>query len=227
MMKKILVFLILLGLLPSPVFAQGVLKGRVTFEGEPPAPEKVEVKSDIATCGHEKVVSKLSLGADRGVANAVVKILGAPGTVETKEAILDQIECEFKPHVIVLPVGSKLKITSSDPVLHNAHGFFEDGSTAFNIAVPIPGMEIPVTLKQPGRIKLRCDAGHTWMSGYIVVTDTPFYAVTDTDGNFTIQGVPAGNYQVEIWQEWAGKRQEPISVREGEQTVAYSLTAPA
>lgn len=217
-MKKLMpltVFFLLA--LSSQLCAQSAVKGRVVFEGIAPVLEKIEVKSDAATCGTHQEVSKIALGADNGVANAVVRILGAPGTPETKQGALDQVQCQFMPHVQVLPAGSTLVITSSDPVLHNAHGFYEDGSTAFNIAVPIMGMEVNQKLSKPGVIKLRCDAGHTWMSGYVVVTDGPYYAVTDADGNFTIEGVPPGEYEIEVWQEWLGKHRQPVSVKEGEE----------
>lgn len=195
--------------------AQSALKGRVIFEGAPPAVETVEVKSDIPVCGNQKEVSKVKLGADQGVADAVVRVIGAKGTAEPKKAGFDQLQCEFVPHVLALSVGSTLTLTSSDAVLHNAHGFYEDGSTAFNLAVPVVGMEITKKLDKPGVIKIRCDAGHTWMSAYVIATEEPFYAVTDADGNFSIEGIPSGNYELEIWQEWLGKTKQPVEVKEG------------
>jgi hypothetical protein len=200
----------------STANAQGAVKGRVVFEGVPPAAERIEVKSDTSTCGLHQEVSKVLVGRDNGVANAVVKIVGAPGESAPKKGLLDQVQCQFVPHVQALPAGSTLVITSSDPVLHNAHGFYEDGSTAFNIAVPIMGMEVNQKLSKPDIIKLRCDAGHTWMSAYVVVTDTPHYALTDADGNFIIEGVPPGEYEIEIWHEWSGKRRQAVSVKEGQ-----------
>lgn len=202
----------------SSAYAQGVLKGRVSFEGTAPPIEKIEVRSDVPVCGDHKEAPRIVLGKDQGIANAVVKILGAKGTPAPKKGGLDQVKCEFVPHVQVLPAGSTLVITSSDSVLHNSHGIYEDGSTAFNIAVPIVGMEIGKKLERPGIIKLRCDAGHTWMSAYVVVLDEPFYALTDADGNFAIEGVPAGNYEMEVWQEWLGRHREPVSVKESETT---------
>ncbi len=227
-MKSFKIFVFGLGILAIPclAYAQGVIKGHVVFEGTPPASEKVEVKSDVSTCGNQKEVQKLMLGEGQGIANAVVTLVGGKGELKPKDGDLDQVECEFVPHVQVVPLGSTLKITSSDRVLHNSHGFYEDGSTAFNLAVPIVGMEVGFKTKQPGLIKLRCDAGHTWMSAYVMVTDTPYYAVTDAGGNFTLEGIPPDDYEMEVWQEWLGRHREPVNVKEGEQGISVTLKAP-
>lgn len=212
----------------SPLFGQGTVSGRVIYQGSPPVAEKVEVKSDTPTCGNSKEIQKVVLGEDHGVTNAVVKIVGASGTPEPKKGTLDQVNCEFVPHVQALPVGSTLSLTSSDPVLHNAHGFYEDGSTAFNIAVPIPGVEVSQKLDKPGVIKLRCDAGHTWMSAYLVITDTPYHALTDANGVFSIEGIPAGTYEVEVWHEWLGKQKRTVTLSEeaAEQPLTFIFTSP-
>ena len=214
MKKSFALMFILLFVSSAALYAEAVVKGRILFEGAPPPAEKVEVKSDVPICGSSQEVKKMMLGSENGVANAVVKIIGAQGTAEPGKGTLDQVQCEFVPHVQVLPVGSTLVITSSDAVLHNSHGFYEDGSTAFNIAVPIVGMEITQKLAKAGVIKLRCDAGHTWMSAYVVVTDTPHYGLTDANGNFSLEGVPPGQYEIEIWHEWLGVHREPLVIQE-------------
>ena len=223
MRNKLFFVISLVFIFPNWLLAQTSVSGRVVFEGTPPPAEKVEVKSDVATCGNAKEVNHLALGQNNGIANAVVTIIGAQGALVPKEGMLDQKSCEFVPHVQALPVGSTLNITSSDPVLHNSHGFYEDGSTAFNIAVPIVGMEMSTKLKQSGVVKLRCDAGHTWMNAYIVAVEHPYYALTDENGNFKIEGVPPGTYEIEVWQEWVGKHREPITVKEAGETVTITL----
>lgn len=222
------VMFVLVFLISSPyLYAQGVLKGRILFKGVPPVAEQVEVKSDTPVCGQKKEVKKLIVGTEQGIAHAVITLSGPGGPAAApKEGVLDQVHCEFVPHVQVLPVGSTLKVTSSDVVLHNAHGFYEDGSTAFNLAVPIVGMEVAQKLKQAGVIKLRCDAGHTWMSAYIVVTEKPYYALTDANGNFMLEGIPPGAYEMEVWHEWLGKHRESLNIKEGEQTISVTLEAP-
>jgi hypothetical protein len=76
-------------------------------------------------------------------------------------------------------------------------------------------MEVKKKLSKPGLIKLRCDAGHTWMSGYVAILDEKFFAVTDADGNFSIEGIPPGQYDAEIWQEWVGKTTQKVEIKDG------------
>ena len=63
-------------------------------------------------------------------------------------------------------------------------------------------------------IKVTCDA-HGWMKGWWVATDTPYYAVTDDSGNFTIKDVPPGNYTVQVWQEKLGTEDQKVDVKDG------------
>ncbi|HTL71491.1 MAG TPA: hypothetical protein VL404_09400 [Candidatus Eisenbacteria bacterium] len=216
-----LAVLFLAALVPA-ARAQGTLSGRVTFEGAAPAVETTDVKLDSAVCGEHKAVPKIILGEKGGVANAVVRILGLKGTAAPAKGDLDQVHCEFVPHVQALPTGSTLVITSSDSVLHNTHAFNEAKGTVFNVAVPIPGAEVKRKLDKPGVLKLRCDAGHTWMSAYVVVSDEPF-AVTDANGNFTIENLPAGRYEAEVWQEWLGKSTRTVEIKEGSNETAFVL----
>jgi hypothetical protein len=110
-------------------------------------------------------------------------------------------------------VGTALAVLNNDAVLHNVHGTTETGGsplTVFNIAMPFKGGKSPQVLKRPGAIKLRCDAGHTWMSAYVHVFDHPFYAVTDAKGRFTIKDVPPGKYTLEYWHEPISDKQAPL-----------------
>lgn len=218
-----LLFLIFTVLAAPAVSAQETVSGQILFEGTPPPAEKVKVTSDMPSCGNTKEVRRLILGEGGGVANAVVTLHGAGGTPAPRGGYLDQVGCEFVPHVQILPLGSELTITSSDSVLHNAHGFYEDGSTAFNLAVPVVGMEVTANPKKTGVIKMRCDAGHTWMNAYIYVTDKPFAAVTDENGRFTFEGVPPGNYEAEVWHEWLGTKRVPVEIKENGEPLRITM----
>jgi hypothetical protein len=73
-------------------------------------------------------------------------------------------------------------------------------------------------------VKLRCDAGHSWMSAWVAVFDHPFYAVTDAKGRFTIRDLPAGEHTLEMWHEPADARGAPftattvVRIRDGQVT---------
>ena len=63
-------------------------------------------------------------------------------------------------------------------------------------------------LTEPGIVYLSCEAGHPWMSAYILVADHAYVAVTDGAGEFLIDNVPPGTYDIKMWHE--GVRLERI-----------------
>ncbi|HLD56072.1 MAG TPA: carboxypeptidase regulatory-like domain-containing protein [Candidatus Omnitrophota bacterium] len=223
-----LIILFVFNLFVSPIwlFAESSVEGRIVFKGSVPVSETIKIRSELPTCGKEKKISRLILDKGNGVQNAVVTLVGVPiGTPPvSKEGFLDQVKCEFLPHVQVFPVGSILKVTSSDPIIHNVHGFNEDGTTAFNINFPVVGSEIMTKIKRAGVIHVRCDSGHTWMNAYIVAINHPYYALTDSNGHFKIDGIPPGNYEIEVWHEWLGKHREPITVQAEPSVIDVTLT---
>jgi hypothetical protein len=126
--------------------------------------------------------------------------------------------------VAVVPVGSTLTIRSSDNVLHNVHAFLGK-DTLFNLALPIPGMEIPQTMKKPGVVSIKCDAGHTWMSAYVHVVEHPYYAVTDASGKFDLKDVPPGTYTLAVWHEKYGAMEQKVTVAGGKPAPASFVFA--
>ena len=111
--------------------------------------------------------------------------------------------------------GQPLSVRNSDQTLHNVHTY-KGASTIFNQA-EIPGLP-PMMKKFDGPssiMKFKCDV-HPWMTGYVAVTDHPFFAVTGDDGSFTIPNVPAGTYTIEAWHERFGTTTAEVTVVEGQ-----------
>ena len=78
-------------------------------------------------------------------------------------------------------------------------------------------------------IKFKCDV-HPWMTGYVAVTDHPFFAVTGDDGSFTIPSVPAGTYTIEAWHEKLGAKTASVTLGAKESkeiTIGFTAAATA
>jgi hypothetical protein len=185
----------------------GRISGVVKLEGVAPKLTQFEVPKDNDWCGRKKTLPRLVLGKNNGVRNTVVYLEGIQqgARLESKAKILfEQKRCEYVPHVLVLPAGSALEIVNSDAVLHNVHAFDPNAKTVFNIAQPVKGLRFAVKPEQfnAGAIyEATCDAGHPWMSAFIVAADHPYYAVTDAVGKFELKDVPAGTYKIKMWHE--------------------------
>lgn len=203
--------------LAGNAFAAGSIKGQIKLNGKAPERKELNMKGDpfcakLPGAKDDEVV----VGAGGGLKNVVVRIAkGAPaGAAPTGEAVMDQNGCAYKPRVVVAQAGQPVLIKNSDLTLHNVHTY-KGPATLFNMA-QIQGMA-PLKKKFPtvgDVVKFKCDV-HPWMTGYVVVTDNPYFAVTGDDGSFEIKGVPAGSYTVEIWHEKYGTQTKSVTVADG------------
>ena len=153
-------------------------------------------------CGEDKASEALIVGPDRGVRGSVILVEGVPrGKAPAGEVLLDNHKCLFVSHVSATTTGERARVKNSDGILHNTHGFLAR-TTVFNLALPNRDQMIDITrrLSKPGVVRVVCDA-HTHMFGWIVVHDSPYFAVSDDHGAFRIEGIPPGSYKVTLWHE--------------------------
>jgi hypothetical protein len=116
-------------------------------------------------------------------------------------------------------------LAASDGILHNVHGLPKQ-NREFNIGMPANLTEKSVTLNQPEPLfPVKCDV-HPWMNAYVAVMSHPFWAVTDEDGAYSIENLPAGTYTVEAWHERLGTQTSQITVADGEGASADFAFAP-
>jgi hypothetical protein len=193
----------------------GTIKGKVTFPGTPPAKKRVIPTKDREVCGSDpREVDQIVVGSDKSVQDAIVYLKqvarGKAWEKPGKAPAIDNVKCDFKPHVQVVQAGD-FEIVNSDPVLHNTHGFYGK-QTAFNVALPNQGQRIKKALPRPGMVRVECDA-HGWMLGWVYVADNPYYAVSAKDGTFTLANVPPGSYTLVAWQEYTGVVEIPVTVK--------------
>ena len=192
----------------------GTIAGTVKLDGAAPAPKQIEVSKDKEVCGLKPHFDQsLMVGSGGGIQFAVVSLTDAKGATTPETVKFDQKGCQYVPHVLAFPAGSTVDIINSDGILHNIHTY-STANPSFNMAQPKFKKEIKQKVDKPEVIKVTCDA-HGWMHGWWVATDTPYFAVTDDKGNYSIAGVPPGNYSVEVWQEKLGTQDAPVAVKDG------------
>jgi len=159
-------------------------------------------------------------------ANAVIyvdAISGKTFPAPKNHAEIDQKNLVFHPHVLPILLGTTVDFLNSDDVLHNV--FSPDKcAESFNLGTWPKGQIRSYTFKQPGcQAVILCNV-HPEMSAYVVVLETPYYAVSAKDGSFEIKDVPAGKYTLKIWHEKLKGESVSVEVPEkGAATADFSI----
>ena len=113
-------------------------------------------------------------------------------------AQLVQHNKSFEPHVLVVQVGTTVQFPNKDPFFHNVFSLF-DGKR-FDLGLYEAGSTNSVRFDRPGISFLFCNI-HPEMSAVIIAVPTPFFAVSDAEGRWTIPNVPTGRYRLHVWYE--------------------------
>ncbi|HJU89884.1 MAG TPA: hypothetical protein VJ672_10855 [Gemmatimonadaceae bacterium] len=125
--------------------------------------------------------------------------------------------CDLEPRVQATIAGGTLNVLSVDPVEHRTR-FVAPGERAVTVITQFDvGQVVPRTdlLSSPGLLEVRCDL-HPWSRAWIHVFDHPYFAEVRSDGVFSLDSVPPGDYRLMYWQERTGVRERPVTVRTGE-----------
>ena len=136
--------------------------------------------------------------AGRPAEHAVVwlEASGAPAD-PVKKVVLDQRNLAFVPRVLVVRVGTTVEFPNNDKVFHNVFSF-RDGKK-FDLGMYPKGSMKLITFDKPGLARLFCNI-HPNMAAYVMAVDSPYFAVSNEDGTFTIAGVPPGTYTYHAWR---------------------------
>ena len=170
-----LAILLVVGLLIAAPGWAGDIKGKVTAQGIK-SPENIAVYVDA--------------------------IPGKTFDPPAQHVVVDQKKMAFVPHLVVVLKGTTVEFLNSDPVGHNVYWPSISGNKklAHNLGTWPKGEKKPFQFTDLGTASLLCNV-HPEMSGYVVVVPTPYFAVTDKEGNFVIKDVPPGKYTLKTWSE--------------------------
>jgi plastocyanin len=194
------------------------VRGTLTYKGPVPKPVPLEVDHDIECCGKKAILPETLLVSDKGgVRWGVVWLEGVQGDKPWPglRVAMDQQGCVFTPHVVVVGVGQTMEFLNSDPIIHNIHTWPREHES-ISVSQLAKGLGRPIrrTFQKPDEIKVTCDV-HKWMGAWIIVRDTPYYAVTAEDGTFEIAGVPPGTYKLVVWHESLERVERTVKLEAG------------
>jgi plastocyanin len=128
-----------------------------------------------------------------------------------RRIVLDQRNMAFLPHVLGVPVGSRVEMPNSDRVFHNVFSF-KDGKR-FDLGLYPVGTSKVVTFDRPGLSRIFCNI-HPTMAAYVLAVESSLVGVSDAEGTFAIPSVAPGRYEYHAW-------------RPGAETMTGSLTISA
>ena len=213
--------------------AGGTITGKIKFTGTAPRNPAIDM-SEEAACKAKYTTPPTEENVVAGPANVLSNVFvyvsaGVPAgqtfTAPTTPVVLDQSGCRYHPHVFGVMVGQNIEIKNSDPLLHNIKAIAKK-NRPFNVSQPNANMTKTVTFAAPEvMVNLECNV-HGWMHAYVGVRPDPFFAVSKTDGSFTISGLPPGTYTIEAWHEKFGTQTATVTIA-GTETKTANITFAA
>ncbi len=205
----------------------GSIAGSVMYAGGAVERSPVNVTTDQEVCDQTpKLSAELIVDpTSNTIQNVVVSIKGISGgknwSLPEEGLTFDQRGCSFNPHVLVVRAGQSFNILNSDGILHNVHTHGRNNRPV-NKAQPKFLTTLPMKLNEAEFVRVTCNV-HSWMEGWIVVAEHPYYAVSDKNGSFQIDNVPPGDYTLEFWHEKLGVQSRSITIAAAE-TVQVDVT---
>lgn len=184
----------------------GSIRGRLDIRrlANPPQPRP----------GHDE-----SAGVSRGVPDVrrgLVYLESAPRRAfderEPGRAVMDQRNETFVPRLLAVTTGTVVDFPNSDRTYHNV--FSLSRARRFDLGRYAAGRSKSVRFDRPGIVRVFCDI-HSHMSAFVVVFNHPFFRVTDPDGRFRLDGIPAGTYTVVGWYEGEPRAERSVVVPAG------------
>jgi plastocyanin len=170
-----------------------------------------------------EIKGKVSVQGIKSAENIAVYVDAIPDKkfdAPKDHVVIDQRKMAFIPHVVAVQQGTTVEFLNSDAVGHNVYWPSISGNKklSHNLGTWPKGEKKPFQFNDLGTASLLCNV-HPEMSGYVVVVATPYFALTDKDGNFEIKNIPAGKYTLKTWSEEGKPTTQAVDVGAATTTV--------
>jgi plastocyanin len=180
---------------------------------------RVDVQRELRVVEPGTHVADLSMSFRRDAPTrrqSVVYLETAPrGAFEdpgVTRASLDQKDEAFLPYVLPIAVGTIVDFPNRDRTYHNV--FSLSRVKSFDLGRYARGQSKSVLFDHPGVVRVFCDI-HSHMSAYILVFAHRFFAATDPEGRYHIDGVSPGSYELSVWTDGRVRETRQVRVPEG------------
>jgi plastocyanin len=140
-------------------------------------------------------------------------------------AVMDQIDRQYSPHILVVQKDTQVRFPNSDSIKHHVYSF--SAAKTFELQL-YRGLDAnPLLFAKTGVVELGCNI-HDWMLGYISVVDTPYFAKTNVAGQLSVT-LPDGEYRLNIWHPRIVDSTESLEhtvIIDGDNKLSYKLAKP-
>jgi plastocyanin len=196
------------------------ITGVITLKGTPPPEIPITPLKNDPVCGKMYQTMPTThfyvVGSKGELADVVVYLKDVTGKStgpSQPPAVLDQKGCLYTPQIMAVQTGQKIVVKNSDPCIHNVHCTpTVPGNPEHNDVQMAGGPDLTYSFPKPEMfLRFKCDV-HPWMFAWVSVFDSPYFAVTDKDGKFTIKDVPPGKYTLVAAHRKLGNQSADIDV---------------
>lgn len=184
-------------------------------------PSSAQARPSVGTLGAPTVPAQPD--RRRSVVYLEVAPQAAFDVPERPPAVLDQHHEAFDPYVVAITAGSSVLFPNHDVTFHNV--FSLSKAKRFDLGRYPSGASKSVRFDRPGVVRVFCDI-HSHMSAFILVFAHPYFATTDSDGRYRIEGVPPGDYQLSIWNDGETRATHKLHVPASEAALEENFVLP-
>lgn len=200
----------------------GSVGGVVRFAGKAPERIRIDMSQDpvCSLSGDENLTEQYVVTGGK-LANVYVYVKSGPAAAmnlapRETPVVMDQVGCQYRPHVVAVQAGGSVEFRNSDSTMHNIHTMpVVVGNEVIDVSQgPKGAPQVRVFGTPETMLAVRCN-NHPWMNAFINVAPTPFFAVTGLDGSFGMTGLPAGTYTIGAVHEKMGEQVMQVTVAAG------------
>ena len=200
--------------------SEASVSGTISYKGAQPKSSKIDMSSD-PVCNEanpDAEIESVRVNNER-LANVFIFVKSTGLSAYSfkppeSPAVLEHKGCQYVPRVLGMQIGQPLQVLNSDRTVHNTHPA-PKSNIEWNQSQAVGSPAISKTFDKPEVIPFK-DNQHPWERAWVGVFSHPFFAISDAQGNYKIEGLPPGEYTLVAWHERLGEKTVEMVLVPGE-----------